>query len=217
MANMKESNEAIECPECGVEAGVKAGIKTPDGKYDIYQCQNCGAEFTLRAWLICPSCGVQGELTNDMTDDGFEVCICKNPDCSVKWFPGREIEEVQVSYKPTREVRVEEPVNWRDRLGELKEMMQACLEAATELVPGDVDYEEDFAATKYAALCHIRCECAVALFRALTAETARVVGALDKAAAMLDDMEKSRSEPDPLALMMGALMGGRPPGWKGDG
>lgn len=255
-----ENEKDVKCPLCGADS-TATGLKTPDGR-PMYCCSReaCGAEFPAEDWLTCPSCKQQGELTNEVSEDGFQVCLCKNPGCTIKWFPGQKVEEVQVSSRPHRlsdvcptcgeagkntgevtplgwpvyvceneecqekqflgltqqEVTAEaKPVfDWRNRLDVFKEIMEGCMAAAVQIIPGDVDPDEDFSAMKYGALCHTRSDCALALFRVLTAETARIMDVLDKAAAHLEGSTKTETK---LAIMAigpgGGLMPGPPPGW----
>lgn len=258
MENTKnlENEKVIKCPECGADA-TATGIKTPDGRLPVYRCdkEDCRALFTLEDWLTCQSCHQQGELTREVTDDGFEVCLCKNPGCSEISFAGRKVEEVQVSFttkltgdeiwdmcptcgkvgRNTGEVNsggrivftceneecpekvyagrtqeeitaeVERPFDWRKRLDELKEIMQGCMAAAVDIIPGKVDPDEEFSAMKYGALCHTRSDCALALFRVLTQETARIMNVLDKAAAMLEETDKNQSKVDIMILPKGLI------------
>lgn len=252
------------CPECGGNSTATGG-KTPDGRLPVYRCdsEECRVLFTEEDWLTCPSCHQQGKLI-DRVDDGFEVCICENPECSQAWFAGRKVEEVQVSYtsqltgdevwdvcptcgkvgKNTGEVnrdnrilficeneecpeswypgRTEELTAeaageppWRNRLDESIKIMEACMAAAVQIIPGDVDPDEEFSAMKYGALCHTRCACAVALFRAVSTETTAVMDAMGKAASVLEGIGKTEQK---TAIMLMSPKGliPVPPEWGKD-
>jgi len=261
-----ENEKDVKCPLCGADS-TATGLKTPDGR-PMYCCSReaCGAEFPAEDWLTCPSCKQQGELTNEVSEDGFQVCLCKNPGCTINWFPGQKVEEVQVSSRPHRlsdvcptcgkpgkktgeatdlgwpryicendecpekdflgltetvgprfrknlgDIAAEEvtaeakPVfDWRNRLDVFKEIMEGCMAAAVQIIPGDVDPDEEFSAIKYGALCHTRSDCALALFRVLTQETARIMEVLDKAAAMLEESGKNQRPVDIMLLPKGLI------------
>jgi len=58
---------------------------------------------------------------------------------------------------------------------------------------------------EYTALCNMRSDCALALFRVLTQETGRIMDVLDKAARMLEETGKTQRPVDIMLLPKGLI------------
>lgn len=211
----------LTCQRCHQQGELTSEV-TDDG-FEVCLCKNPGCSeisfagrkveevqvsYTTKltgdeVWDVCPTCGKVGRNTGEVNSGGRIVFACENEECPEKVYAGRTQEEITAA--------VEEPFDWRKRLDELKEIMQGCMAAAVEIIPGDVDPDEEFSVMKYGALCHTRSDCALALFRVLTAETAHVMELVDKAAAMLEDMDKKEKKAAAIMILPEGLMPPMPP------